>query len=53
MKGKFLYVSHSGLRRFLKIIKDKEITLNEEKYNVVEEDIPLNFELKQKENKYN
>lgn len=53
VKGKFLYVSHSGLRRFLEIIKDKEIILNEEKYTIMEEDVPLNFELKQKENKYN
>ena len=34
------------------MLKGREITLNDEKFKVIEEDIPLNFQLKQNEDKY-
>lgn len=34
------------------MLKGREITLNDEKFKVIEEDIPLNFQLKQNKDKY-
>lgn len=52
VKGKLIFVSSIFLRRFLLMLKGREITLNDEKFKVIEEDIPLNFQLKQNEDKY-
>lgn len=52
IKRKTLSVSDIILRRFLEIIKNKEIILNSEKYKILEADVPLNFQLKQQNDKY-
>ncbi|MBS5951525.1 MAG: DEAD/DEAH box helicase, partial [Clostridium sp.] len=52
VKGKLIFVSSIFLRRFLLMLKGREITLNDEKFKVIEEDIPLNFQLKQNKDKY-
>ena len=52
VKGKLLFVYDISLRRFLSILKGREITLNDDKFKVIEEDIPLNFKLKQNKDKY-
>ncbi len=52
VKGKLLFISDVSLRRFLLLLKGREIILNDQKYKVIEDDIPLNFQLKQDEDKY-
>lgn len=52
VKGKLLFISDVSLRRFLLMLKGREIILNDQKYKVIEDDIPLNFQLKQDEDKY-
>ncbi|MBS4781344.1 MAG: DEAD/DEAH box helicase [Clostridium sp.] len=52
VKGKLIFVSSIFLRRFLLMLKGREITLNDEKFKVIEEDIQLNFQLKQNKDKY-
>lgn len=52
VKGKLIFISDISLRRFLSMLKGREITLNAQKYKVIKEDIPLNFQLKQNEDKY-
>lgn len=52
VKGKLLFISDVSLRRFLLLLKGREIILNDEKFKIIEEDIPLNFQLKQNEDKY-
>ncbi|NAS19391.1 serine/threonine protein phosphatase [Clostridium butyricum] len=52
VKGKYMYISDIGLRKFLEINTGKEITLNDEKFTVLKEDIPIKFKLNKGNDKY-
>jgi SNF2 family DNA or RNA helicase len=50
--GKYLNIKDVSLRRFLHILKGKEITYYLEKVKVIEEDIPLEIDVNEKDEKY-
>ncbi len=52
VKGKYMYLTGFGLRTFLDMADGKEVTINNEKYRVIKDDIPVKFELNKKENMY-
>ena len=52
VKGKYIYLTGFGLRNFLSMVDGKEITLNDEKFKVIKDDIPVKFELNKNENMY-
>lgn len=45
LKGKYMYISDLGLRKFLEMNIGRDITLNDEKFTVLNEDIPIKFKL--------
>ncbi|BCZ47824.1 DEAD/DEAH box helicase [Clostridium gelidum] len=52
INGKYLNIQDAVLRRFLHIVGDKKITLNCEKVKIIEEDIPLELDIVEKNDKY-
>ena len=52
LKDKYMYISAIGLRKFLEISTGKEVILNDEKFIVVKEDIPIKFKLDKSDDKY-
>lgn len=52
VKGKHMYISDIGLRKFLEMNIGRDITLNDEKFRVVNEDIPIKFKLDKSSDKF-
>ena len=52
INGKYLNIQDAVLRRFLHIVGEKGITFNSEKVKIIEEDIPLELDIVEKNEKY-
>jgi len=52
INGKYLNIQDASLRRFLHIVGEEGITYNLEKVKVIEEDIPLELDISEKNEKY-
>lgn len=50
--GKYLNINDVSLRRFLHIVKEKTITYDLEKVKIIEDDIPLEMDISEKNEKY-
>lgn len=50
--GKYLNINGVSLRRFLNMVKEKIITYDSEKIKIIEDDIPLEMDIGEKDEKY-
>ena len=52
VEGKYLNLNESSVRRFLNMLKEKRITYDLEKVKIIEEDIPLEIDISEENEKY-
>jgi len=52
VNGKYLNIQDASLRRFLHIVGEKGLTYNLEKVKIIDEDIPLELDISEKDEKY-
>lgn len=52
VKGKYIYETGMKLRKFLELLEGKEVILNDEKYTVIKDDIPIKFKIDKSSNMY-